>query len=172
MAKLISLKGATIKFNNTLTVFPDSINNTEHNGFYYSGSCIIGDDNFNELYGQYYYSDSSGYIENFNFRAYDVIEYYYTWRGDDGTSYYRWLTDPDGLQVPPTIINFDFPDLNENADFISWVSENATIDGGVWKSEHKTIIKNPICLVQNKVKKVVVDNANMTIDVYTKEVPE
>lgn len=32
-------------------------------------------------------------------------------------------------------------------------------------------IKNPICLVQNKVKKVVVDNINMTIDVYTSEVP-
>lgn len=32
-------------------------------------------------------------------------------------------------------------------------------------------IKNPICLIQNKVKKVVVDNVNMTIDVYTSEVP-
>ena len=32
-------------------------------------------------------------------------------------------------------------------------------------------IKNPICLVGSKVKKVVVDNVNMTIDVYTSEVP-
>lgn len=32
-------------------------------------------------------------------------------------------------------------------------------------------IKNPICLIENKTKKIVVDNNNMTIDVWTKEVP-
>lgn len=33
------------------------------------------------------------------------------------------------------------------------------------------LIKNPICLIGSKAKKVVVDNINMTIDVWTKEVP-
>lgn len=36
---------------------------------------------------------------------------------------------------------------------------------------HAVLIKNPIALIQSKVKKVVVDNVNLTIDVYTSEVP-
>lgn len=35
----------------------------------------------------------------------------------------------------------------------------------------KINIKNPISIIGSKIKKVVVDNTNMTIDVYTKEVP-
>lgn len=36
---------------------------------------------------------------------------------------------------------------------------------------NKITIKNPIILIGSKAKKVVVDNVNMTIDVWTKEVP-
>lgn len=60
-----------------------------------------------------------------------------------------------------------------NQNLIQWLLDNdATIEGGVWEEEKPAlIIKNPIILIGSKAKKVVVDNVNMTIDVWTKEVP-
>ncbi|MBR6515935.1 MAG: hypothetical protein IKT40_03675 [Bacilli bacterium] len=67
---------------------------------------------------------------------------------------------------------YDGTDVS-NQNLIQWLLDNdATIEGGVWEEERKPIlIKNPIILIGSKAKKVVVDNVNMTIDVWTKEVP-
>ena len=56
-----------------------------------------------------------------------------------------------------------------NASLISWLETNAT--QVVEETTPPTKIKSPVIVIKQKVKQVVIDNANMTIDIYTKEVP-
>lgn len=66
-------------------------------------------------------------------------------------------------------VDFGSTEQNVSDGFYTYITSNAT---QVEEEEKKPIlIKNPIILIGSKAKKVVVDNINMTIDVYTKEVP-
>ena len=81
----------------------------------------------------------------------------------------------EGLYDSSDSLYFEIIDGTDvsNTNLIQWfIDNNATIEGGVWEEEKTPIlIKNPIILIGSKAKKVVVDNVNMTIDVWTKEVP-
>ena len=68
------------------------------------------------------------------------------------------------------IITFDSGSDVTNSNLISWVTSSATQI--VEEQKPSTKIKSPCVVIQNKVKQVVIDNANMTIDVYTNEMPK
>ena len=57
----------------------------------------------------------------------------------------------------------------KNTSLISWLTSNAT---QIVEETPPTKIKSPCVVIQTKVKQVVIDNTNMTIDVYTNGVPK
>ena len=138
MPELIDLTGATIHFTSNLIEYTfESISTVGYalDKWGYEITNIdfsINNSSNSTVYGKKYlevYSQGNDYI------------YYYFHRGS-------WSGDTDMIQTPPSLHNFDFPDLNKNSEFINWVLENnLVIEGGVYEEETPPlVIKNPLTI--------------------------
>ena len=155
MAKLLSLEGATVTVPSGWTC---------PSGVFEALSLDIS-------YGENSYSNFSlGYKGTF---AVDEFYFYRTAVSnciciDNGYPPYENFTPTESFTFK--VVSGDVT----NQSLIQWlVDNNATIEGGIWEEEPTppTKIKSPVIVIKQKVKQVVIDNANMTIDIYTKEVP-
>ena len=124
-SSITSLQGATIEFNEKLT--PPNIY------AYYSdkGTCYINNKIFVNL--MFSYSNDPEYGDIFSLNIDNDIDASYgydIYTPDFDTDMDYWYKDGiDGYSPCPTpiITGFDFPDLNENQDFVQWVLENAEV---------------------------------------------
>lgn len=97
-----------------------------------------------------------------------------------GLTWIDWVNsdyNTDGFTIDETdLTGYIIKDGNDNkvksseyARFDKEIIENETYT--LMGAKKDILIKNPIILIGSKAKKVIVDNINMTIDVWTKEVP-
>lgn len=160
MAKLIDLTGATITF--STSSIPKFTLDELFGIFFFQ--VITSQGTFHQ---NWLCSDTSNDIA-FSFDSYNVPTMIYL--TTNGELYIGG--DYCGSFISFNILGDDDNGVTTNQQLIQWfIDNNATIEGGVWEEEKPSlIIKNPVCLIGSKAKKVIVDNVNMTIDVWTKEV--
>lgn len=154
---ITSLQGATIEFN-------EELNNSleghyEYSGEEYGSSIIDGQDLTNEngnetliyyhtqIYENVVYNFMFGIQRDFVLNEKEMCVGYYYYYSDlptpvGGTkkgwtyfsSNYTDGTDETIESSPPTISNFDFPQLNEKQDFVEWILNNAKVSNVNYES--------------------------------------